>query len=191
MVVKRKKKEILVLGGGPAGMMAAIAAARHGAKVTLLERMPEPGLKLCASGGGRSNITNTLANEPFMDKLGRQGRFAEPALSLMGSIQLREFLASINIPTHTPNGFHVYPICENATQVRDALRLPRDRLVPRDLRRTKRGPQAAELGRCRRGGARRLGQEAAGARQRAAEGPALHGRRCRKQPCDQLRAPEF
>ncbi len=121
MVVKRKKKEILVLGGGPAGMMAAIAAARHGAKVTLLERMPEPGLKLCASGGGRSNITNTLANEPFMDKLGRQGRFAEPALSLMGSIQLREFLASINIPTHTPNGFHVYPICENATQVRDAL----------------------------------------------------------------------
>jgi hypothetical protein len=121
MAVKTKKKEILVLGGGPAGMMAAIAAARHGAKVTLLERMPEPGLKLCASGGGRSNLTNTLTNEAFMDKLGRQGRFAEPALSLMGSVQLREFLASLGVPTHAPDGVRVYPVSENAAQVRDAL----------------------------------------------------------------------
>ena len=121
MAVKTKKKEILVLGGGPAGMMAAIAAARHGAKVTLLERMPEPGLKLCASGGGRSNLTNTLPNEAFMDKLGRQGRFAEPALSLMGSVQLRAFLASLGVPTHAPDGVRVYPVSENAAQVRDAL----------------------------------------------------------------------
>jgi predicted Rossmann fold flavoprotein len=121
MAVKTKKKEILVLGGGPAGMMAAIAAARHGAKVTLLERMPEPGLKLCASGGGRSNLTNTLTNEAFMDKLGRQGRFAEPALSLMGSVQLREFLASLGVLTHAPDGVRVYPVSENAAQVRDAL----------------------------------------------------------------------
>ena len=121
MAVKTKKKEILVLGGGPAGMMAAIAAARSGAKVTLLERMPEPGLKLCASGGGRSNVTNTLENDAFMDKLGRQGRFAEPALSVMGSVQLREFLASIGAPTHAPDGVRVYPVCEDATKLRDAL----------------------------------------------------------------------
>lgn len=117
----KKKKEILVLGGGPSGLMAAIAAARNGAKVTLLERMPEPGLKLCASGGGRCNVTNTLENNAFMEKLGRQGRFAEPALSVMGSEQLRKFLASIGIPTHSPDGYHVYPDCENATQLRDAL----------------------------------------------------------------------
>lgn len=121
MAVRKKKKEILVLGGGPAGMMAAIAAARNGAKVTLLERMPELGLKLCATGGGRSNLTNTLDNDMFMEKLGRQGRFAEPALSLMGSESLREFLAAVGVKTHVPNGFHVYPISENATQVRDAL----------------------------------------------------------------------
>ncbi|MCX7007905.1 MAG: aminoacetone oxidase family FAD-binding enzyme [Kiritimatiellaeota bacterium] len=117
----KKKKEILVLGGGPAGLMAAIAAARNGAKVTLLERMPEPGLKLCATGGGRCNVTNTLENSAFMEKLGRQGRFAEPALSVMGSVQLREFLASIGVPTHAADGFHVYPVSENATQIRDAL----------------------------------------------------------------------
>jgi len=121
MAVKTKKKDILVLGGGPAGLMAAIAAARSGAKVTLLERMPELGLKLCASGGGRSNITNTLENAAFMDKLGRQGRFAEPALSLMGSVPFREFLKSINVPTHSPDGFRVYPVSEDAAQLRDAL----------------------------------------------------------------------
>jgi predicted Rossmann fold flavoprotein len=121
MAVRKKKKEILVLGGGPAGMMAAIAAARNGAKVTLLERMPELGLKLCATGGGRSNLTNTLDNTSFMEKLGRQGRFAEPALSLMGSEQLRDFLVSVGVKTHVPDGFHVYPISESAVQVRDAL----------------------------------------------------------------------
>jgi predicted Rossmann fold flavoprotein len=121
MAVRKKKKEILVLGGGPAGMMAALAAARHGAKVTLLERMPEPGLKLCATGGGRSNVTNTLENDAFMEKLGRQGRFAEPALRLMGPEHLRDFLASIGVQTHAPDGFHVYPVSESATEVRDAL----------------------------------------------------------------------
>src|ERR1039458_1810415 len=99
----KTKKEVLVLGAGPAGLMAAIAAARHGAKVTILERMPEPALKLRASGGERCNLTNTLDNEAFMEKLGRQGRFAEPALRLMGSVQLRKFMAALGVPTHAPD----------------------------------------------------------------------------------------
>jgi hypothetical protein len=101
--------------------MAAIAAARHGAKVTLLERMPEPALKLRASGGERCNLTNTLEPEAFMEKLGRQGRFAEPALRVMGAPQLRKFLAELGVPTHAPDGFHVYPVSERATDVLDAL----------------------------------------------------------------------
>ncbi|TAN36026.1 MAG: NAD(P)/FAD-dependent oxidoreductase [Verrucomicrobia bacterium] len=117
----KAKKEILVLGAGPAGLMAAIAAARHGAKVTVLERMPEPALKLRASGGERCNVTNTLASEAFMEKLGRQGRFAEPALRVMGAPYLREFLGKLGVPTHAPNGFQVYPVSEKSSDVLNAL----------------------------------------------------------------------
>ena len=117
----KSKKEILVLGAGPAGLMAAIAAARNGAHVTVLERMPEPALKLQASGGGHCNITNTLDTATFMEHLGRQGRFAEPALSLMCSKQLREFLAKLGVPTHSPDGFHVYPVSNKAIDVLKAL----------------------------------------------------------------------
>ena len=51
-------KKVIVIGGGPAGMMAAIASARSGAKTTLLEAGPKPGRKLLLTGNGRCNLTN-------------------------------------------------------------------------------------------------------------------------------------
>ena len=73
---------LIVIGSGAAGMMAAITAARTGKSVLLLEKLSKIGAKLKATGGGRCNLTNTLDNETFMSHFGRDGRFMTPAGSL-------------------------------------------------------------------------------------------------------------
>ena len=61
------KNRILIVGAGPAGLMAAISAARSGAPVVLLEKQDRCGRKLQAVGGGRGNLANTADNEAFME----------------------------------------------------------------------------------------------------------------------------
>lgn len=113
---------ILILGGGPAGLMAAISAASSGAdRVVVLERLPRPGAKLLASGGGRANITNTLSKADFVERLGRQGRFAMPALEAFGAAELREMLSGLGVATACPDGLAVYPASQRAGDVLDAL----------------------------------------------------------------------
>ena len=75
--------QLIVIGSGAAGMMAAITAAREGKKVLLLEKLSKIGSKLKATGGGRCNLTNTLDNEEFMKRFGRDGRFMTPALEVL------------------------------------------------------------------------------------------------------------
>lgn len=101
--------------------MAAIAAGRAGAQVTLLERLPRPGLKLLVTGGGRCNLTNTLPAEEFMRRCGRQGRFMAPALSGLDQQGLCRFFAQAGVPTHAVDGLHVFPRVESAQTVLDAL----------------------------------------------------------------------
>jgi len=115
-------RTVAVVGAGPAGLMAAISAARQNARVTLCEQMPQPGLKLLATGGGRCNLTNTLAADELMARFGRDGRFMRHALDLMPPGRIREFFASIGVPTHAPDGFHVFPRSESAADVLAALR---------------------------------------------------------------------
>ena len=114
-------KAVVVVGAGPAGLLATIAAARQGARVQVLEQMDHPGLKLLASGGGRCNLTNTLPAADFPARFGRQGRFLEPALTVCGPDRLREFLAELGVRTHSPDGFHVYPVTDSAATVLAAL----------------------------------------------------------------------
>ncbi|HBF34879.1 TPA: NAD(P)/FAD-dependent oxidoreductase, partial [Candidatus Sumerlaeota bacterium] len=67
---------VIIIGAGPSGWMAAIAASRAGAAVTLLEKQPRTGTKLLATGGGRCNITNTLKTSEFLSRFAsRQARF--------------------------------------------------------------------------------------------------------------------
>ena len=129
---------VLVVGAGPAGMMAAIAAAEawQGAgsaqgsrppapsspRVVLLEQLDRPGAKLVATGGGRCNLTNTLRPEAFMALFGRLGRFMAPALAVMDSHGLRQFLDGLGVPTHIREGRYVYPASESAKDVLAALR---------------------------------------------------------------------
>ena len=112
---------VLVVGGGPAGLMAAVTAAQTGASVVLVERLPRPGTKLVATGGGRCNLTNRLSKEDCLARFGKQGRFMRTALDTLDAAGLRAFFSSIGVETHCTDRFHVFPVSESAVDVRDAL----------------------------------------------------------------------
>jgi len=113
--------DVVVIGAGPAGLMAAIAAAERGAAVTVLEQLDRPGAKLLATGGGRCNVTNAVPPEEFMAAFGRRGRFMTEALRALDSGALRGLLARLGVPTRARDGFHFFPASERAADVRDAL----------------------------------------------------------------------
>jgi hypothetical protein len=113
--------DVLVVGGGPAGLMAAIAAAERRARVLLCEQLPRPGAKLLVTGGGRCNLTNLADRSTFLACFGRQGRFLQPALALMDSTRLRAFFAGLGVRTEAADGFHVFPTSDSARTVLSAL----------------------------------------------------------------------
>jgi len=112
---------IIIIGSGPAGLTAAITAARRGVRVLLLEKQSKPGLKLLSTGGGRCNFSNTLDSEEFMERFGRQGRFMAPALSCLSHKDLVLFLQDLGVESHAPDGFHIFPKSHKAHTVLDGL----------------------------------------------------------------------
>jgi len=112
---------VAVVGGGPAGLMAALSAAGLGARALLCEQLRRPGAKLLVTGGGRCNLTNTLDTPALAEAFGRRGRFMRPALAGMDGPGLCRFMAEIGVATSCPDGFHVYPADDSALSVRDAL----------------------------------------------------------------------
>ncbi len=127
-VRQSEKPTVVVVGAGPAGMTAAITAARIGHPVTLIEKRPQPGAKLRASGGGKCNLTNTLAIDDFVDCCGRHGRFMLPALRAFSSDALRAFLAELGVQTHAPDGRRVFPTDHSSLTVVTALQKELKRL---------------------------------------------------------------
>jgi predicted Rossmann fold flavoprotein len=115
------ESDLAVVGAGPAGLLAAIAAAEGGRRVVLLEQLPRPGVKLLATGGGRCNLTHTLPPDEFPSRFGRHGRFILPALDAFDPDALRRFLGSLSVPTAAPDGLHVYPVSDSAADVQRAL----------------------------------------------------------------------
>ena len=113
--------DLVVIGGGAAGMCAAITAARDNKKVLLLEKLSQLGAKLRATGGGRCNLTNTLRYEEFMAKFGRDGRFMQDALKIFSAHDLQDFFKTIGVHTHAPDGFRVFPTSHNSNTILDAL----------------------------------------------------------------------
>ncbi len=113
--------DLIIVGAGAAGMIAAITAARMGKSVLLLEKLSKIGAKLKATGGGRCNLTNTLSNEDFMARFGRDGRFMTPALEFLDHKALMVFFKEMGVESHAPDGFHVFPITHNASTIIDAM----------------------------------------------------------------------
>ncbi len=87
----------IVIGAGPAGLIASATAAQNGMKTLLLDKNDHIGRKLALTGGGRCNITNTLPPNDFLKALGPNGQFLRSALNAFDSTQLTEFLTEIGI----------------------------------------------------------------------------------------------
>ena len=114
-------REVLVIGGGAAGMMAAVSAARAGASVTLLERNEKLGKKLYITGKGRCNVTNDCGTDDFLREVPRNPRFLYAALAAFGPRDMMAFLESEGCPVTVQRGRRVFPASEKASDVTRAL----------------------------------------------------------------------
>jgi predicted Rossmann fold flavoprotein len=125
--------DVIVIGGGAAGLMAGITAARQGASVVVLERMKEPGKKMMITGKGRCNITNACAMEEFIPNLPGNGKFLFSALQQFTNDDLLRFFQEQGLETVTERGGRVFPATGKAKDViavlRSALQKAGGRLV--------------------------------------------------------------
>ena len=117
---------IVIVGGGAAGLTAAIAAATRGALVTVLERLPRVGKKILATGNGRCNLTNV--NLALTNYHGEDPAFATYALERFDVDRTLGFFADLGIEPRIETGGKVYPASGQASSVLDVLRYELDRL---------------------------------------------------------------
>ncbi len=114
-------KHILVVGAGPAGMMAAIKAAENGAEVTLLEKMKKPGRKMMITGKGRCNITNAADVPEIIRNIHGNGRFLNSSMRAFDNQDVIYFFEGQGVPTKVERGNRVFPVSDKAQDVVDAM----------------------------------------------------------------------
>ena len=119
--VERMGENILVIGGGAAGMMAAITAARQGAAVTLAERNEKMGRKLYITGKGRCNVTNDCTPEQALSQIPRGSRFLHSAMNRFPPAETQAFFRDLGVALKTERGNRVFPVSDRATDIIDAL----------------------------------------------------------------------
>ena len=106
--------DLIVVGGGPAGMFAAITAARNGAKVLLLEKNDRLGKKLLITGKGRCNVTNDCPAEEVLRNTPRNGRFLYSAMTAFPPESTKQFFEKEGCPLKTERGNRVFPRSDSA-----------------------------------------------------------------------------
>ncbi len=113
---------IIVVGGGPAGLMAAGTASQSGARVLLLEKMKQPGRKLAITGKGRCNLTNSADIADCIAHFGKNGRFLRQALHRFSNHDLIDFFAANGLETVTERGGRIFPANGKAPEVVKVMR---------------------------------------------------------------------
>ncbi len=114
-------KRITVVGGGAAGMMAAICAAEQGASVTLLEPNERLGKKLNITGKGRCNVTNNADLQTLLANVPGNGKFLYSAFSAFDGRDAMAFFESLGVPLKTERGNRVFPVSDRSFDVSAAL----------------------------------------------------------------------
>jgi len=109
--------DVIVIGGGAAGLMAAGRAARLGARVMLLEKTDSCGKKILISGKSRCNLTNTAEIKPFIAMYGPNGRFLQSAFHRFFRAELLAFLEQYGLATKVERGGRIFPVSDDARDV--------------------------------------------------------------------------
>ena len=110
-------KQVIVIGAGAGGMMAAGHAAESGADVLLLEKTERPGKKILISGNGRCNLTNSRDLESFIAQYGANGRFLTNVFNRFFRNELLAFLHRYGVETMTEPEGKIYPVSQNAREI--------------------------------------------------------------------------
>ena len=123
-------KKIAIIGGGVAGLLAAITAADEGAKVMLFEKMPKVGLKMGITGKGRCNLTNSAPIMDFISKTPGNGKFLYSAYEAFSNEDLLSLLHGYGLATKVERGGRVFPASDDAQEVRHLfMQLLKDKKV--------------------------------------------------------------
>ncbi|AZN39894.1 BaiN/RdsA family NAD(P)/FAD-dependent oxidoreductase [Paenibacillus albus] len=113
--------DVIIIGGGSAGLMAGIAASKHGAKVLLLDKGDKLGRKLGISGGGRCNVTNNKDIDELIKHIPGNGRFLHSSLANFGNKDIIAFFEQLGIRLKEEDNGRMFPVSDKAKTVVDAL----------------------------------------------------------------------
>ncbi|SEO83648.1 hypothetical protein SAMN04488134_1143 [Amphibacillus marinus] len=113
--------DVAIIGGGPSGLMAAIAAAEHGAKTILIEKGNKLGKKLEISGGGRCNVTSRLPKDEIIKHIPGNGRFLYSAFSVFDNEDIIAFFENLGVKLKEEDHGRMFPVSNSAKDVVNAL----------------------------------------------------------------------
>lgn len=116
-----ENNKVIVIGGGAAGLFAAISAAENGADVMLFEKNDRCGKKLRITGKGRCNVTNDCSTEEFLQNVPTNPRFLYSALSVLSTQDVKDFFEDEGVPLKTERGKRVFPVSDKAQDIVSAL----------------------------------------------------------------------
>lgn len=114
--------KVFVIGGGAAGMLAAIAAARNGHKVVLLEKNEKLGKKLFITGKGRCNLTNACGRDEFFEQIVTNPKFLFGAFHTFNNYDTMDFFEQLGLPLKTERGNRVFPESDKSSDVISVLK---------------------------------------------------------------------
>lgn len=114
-------QKVIVIGGGAAGLMAAVTAAQNGAEVLLLEKNDRLGKKLLITGKGRCNVTNTAVLQDFVKNIPGNGRFLYSVFSQFFNWDTWSFFEELNVPLKEERGGRVFPVSDKAADIVNAF----------------------------------------------------------------------